>query len=97
VNAWFDRLREALVADLGDPGLDAPLRLEPADADALLELAREAAHGSGARQYAPLATYLAGRLVQARGAGPEERRALFAAVARAVAAAGAAGGGAAAG
>ncbi len=94
MNAWFDRLREALVSELGDSGLDAVLRLEPAEADALLDLARDAAHGSGARQYAPLATYLAGRLVQSRGADGEERRALFAALARAVATAGAAGGGA---
>lgn len=53
MNQWFDRYLKALGA------ADAVLRKE--EARLVLELAAEAAHASGARQYAPLATYLAGR------------------------------------
>lgn len=68
VNAWFDRLREAAQAELGeDPSVGEALTLRPSEARDLLELAREVAHGSGARQFAPLATYLAGRLSATRG------------------------------
>jgi hypothetical protein len=57
----------------------------------LLELARDVAHGSGARQYAPLTTYLAGRLAQQRGGDAADVVGLVAALARAAQAAGAAG------
>ncbi|MFZ0168945.1 MAG: DUF6457 domain-containing protein [Candidatus Dormiibacterota bacterium] len=53
MNEWFDRYLKGLGA------ADAILR--PEEAKLVLELAAEAAHVSGARQYAPLATYLAGR------------------------------------
>ncbi|MHB8393337.1 MAG: DUF6457 domain-containing protein [Candidatus Dormibacteria bacterium] len=53
MNAWFDRYLKSLGA--GDT------RLRPEEAKLVLELAGEAAHTSGARQYAPLAAYLAGR------------------------------------
>src|SRR5262249_4618290 len=95
MNAWFDRLRTSVVAERGpdDAAVADALALTGADAQALLDLARDAAHGSGARQYAPLATYLAGRLIQQSGqaADPEARARLIEAVARAVRAAGAAG------
>jgi hypothetical protein len=90
MNAWFDRVRDGVLAELGDdPALRAALTLDGADAKALLDLARDAAHGSGARHFAPLVTFLAGRLVEQRGGSqPSE---LIAAVARGVQAAGAAG------
>ncbi len=53
MNAWFDRYLKSLGAG------DTVLR--PEEAKLVLELASEAAHASGARQFAPLATYLAGR------------------------------------
>ena len=53
MNEWFDRYLKALGA------ADAVLRRE--EAQLVLELAAESAHTSGARQYAPLAAYLAGR------------------------------------
>jgi len=53
VNEWFDRYLKGLGA------ADSVLRRE--EAKLVLELAAEAAHVSGARQYAPLAAYLAGR------------------------------------
>jgi len=57
VNAWFDRFVEALdgSAQLGAP----PLTRE--EAALVLELAAQAARAAGARQFAPLAAYLAGR------------------------------------
>jgi hypothetical protein len=53
VNEWFDRYLKGLGA------ADAVLRRE--EAKLVLDLAAESAHVSGARQYAPLAAYLAGR------------------------------------
>jgi hypothetical protein len=93
VNAWFERLRAAVAAEIGE-GSEAALDLTREDAQALLDLARDAAHGSGARQYAPLATYLAGRLIEARSVGNDQaaRTLLIAALARAAEAAGPAGG-----
>jgi hypothetical protein len=94
MNAWFDRLRAGVVAEVGDdPVLAAVLSLAPDDARLLLDLARDVAHGSGARQYAPLATYLAGRLIEHSGAGLDAtaRARLIEAVARAARAAGPAG------
>ena len=94
MNAWFERLRAAVLADLGEgAGRAAALSLTPEDARLLLDLARDAAHGSGARQYAPLATFLAGRLIEAEGAGADQaaRAALIARLVRAVEAAGPAG------
>lgn len=90
MNAWFDRLLEAVHKELGDAGA---LDLTRDDARLLLDLARDVAHGSGARQYAPLATYLAGLLVAQSGAqsDPVARERLFAALSRAAATAGPAG------
>lgn len=53
MNAWFDRYLKALGA--GDQVLHAD------EAQQVLRLAGDAAHASGARQFAPLAAYLAGR------------------------------------
>ncbi len=53
MNEWFDRYLKGLGAT------DGALRRE--EAKLVLDLAAEVAHVSGARQYAPLATYLAGR------------------------------------
>jgi hypothetical protein len=53
VNAWFDRYLKALGAG------DTVLR--PEEAKLVLDLASEAAHTSGQRQFAPIAAYLAGR------------------------------------
>jgi hypothetical protein len=90
MNAWFERVRDGVLAELGDePALRAALTLDADQAKALLDLARDAAHGSGARHFAPLATFLAGRLVEQQGGrDPKE---LVAAVARAVQASGIAG------
>ena len=89
MNAWFDRVREAAIAELGDEALAGPLTLTAEEAKTLLDLARDAAHGSGARQFAPLLTYLAGRLVQTQGSAERDR--IFAVLSRAVAQAGPAG------
>jgi hypothetical protein len=84
-------LREAARAELGDdPAVAEVLQLSPEDAEALLALARDVAHGSGARQYAPLATFLAGRLAQRRGGAAEVGR-VVAALTRAAQTAGPAG------
>lgn len=53
MNSWFDRYLKELGA--GDVVLPAE------EADLVLKLAGETAHTSGARQFAPLAAYLAGR------------------------------------
>ena len=53
MNSWFDRYLKALGA--GDSVLHSD------EAQLVLKLAGESAHTSGARQYAPLAAYLAGR------------------------------------
>lgn len=56
---WLDRFADAL----GVPPLD------PDDVDALLDLAREVAHGTE-RKNAPLAAFLAGRWSAFGGGGP---------------------------
>lgn len=91
MNAWFDRLRESLAQELGRSADEVSLTSE--EARALLDLARDVAHGSGARQYAPLVTYLAGRLTQAQAgtAPPADRIALVEALMRAARSAGPAG------
>ena len=68
MNPWFDRLLAAAQEEqLGGLTRD--------EAALILELAGAAAHTAGARQFAPLATYLAGRA--AASAGPEERTAVL--------------------
>lgn len=63
MNPWFDRVIEAAGLELD--GLTAE------EAARLLDLAGAAARSAGARQFAPLVTYLAGR---AAAAGPAAER-----------------------
>jgi hypothetical protein len=59
MDEWLTHARDALAAATGaEPG---ELDLSDADADTLLDLARIAAHTSGARTNAPLLCYLVGR------------------------------------
>ena len=65
MDEWLTQARDALAAVSGaEP---AELELSDADADTLLDLARIAAHTSGARTNAPLLCYLVGRAQGARG------------------------------
>jgi hypothetical protein len=66
VNDWLEQARADLAAAVGDD--PAALPLSRADIDEILELARVAAHDSGARPNAPVVTYLAGIV---RGRHPE--------------------------
>jgi Domain of unknown function (DUF6457) len=63
MNPWLDRFAEGV-------GL-APGALSRDEAALVLDLAGVTARGAGARQFAPLAAYLAGR---AAGAGDEAER-----------------------
>ena len=64
MDEWLTHARDALAAATGaEP---AELDLSDADADTLLDLARIAAHTSGARTNAPLLCYLVGRAQGAR-------------------------------
>jgi hypothetical protein len=63
LNAWLDRFAAGL-----DPSPDGLTRDEAA---LVLDLAGATARGAGARQFAPLAAYLAGR---AAATGEVERR-----------------------
>jgi hypothetical protein len=64
MDEWLTQARDALAAATGaEP---AQLDLSDADADTLLDLARIAAHTSGARTNAPLLCYLVGRAQGAR-------------------------------
>lgn len=78
MNAWFDRFLTELAAE----GID----IDGAEVAAVLDLAGAAARGAGARQFAPVATWLAGRL--AADTPPEARRELLARAAQAATAAG---------
>jgi hypothetical protein len=94
LNTWFDRFRDSLMTELhsNDPTASQIATLSPDEARALLDLTRDVAQSSGARQYAPMVAYLAGRLAQSRIAAGETNPAeLIAAVARAAQAAGPAG------
>jgi hypothetical protein len=81
VNPWLDRFAAGL-ADADPPEIDRD------EAALILELAGAAARSSGARQFAPLATWLAGRV--AAGADRESRLALLRRACGAATAAGAA-------
>ena len=59
MDSWLDRFADALQVP----------RLEPAEADSLLDLARVVAHGTE-RKNAPLAAFLAGRWVATGAGGP---------------------------
>jgi hypothetical protein len=54
---WLEQAQRRLEAW---PNADGSLDLTPADVEALLELARIAAHASGERTNAPLVAYLVG-------------------------------------
>jgi len=54
--SWLESARAALAREAGLEGLE----LSKSDAEALLELARLAAHQSGDRRNAPLVCYLVG-------------------------------------
>lgn len=55
---WIDNASATLAAAVGDD--PARYTLAQAEIDAVLDLARHAAHASGARSNAPLLCYLAG-------------------------------------
>ena len=59
MDPWLDRLADVLQVP----------RLDPADVDAVLDLARVVAHGTE-RRNAPLAAYLVGRWVDANDETP---------------------------
>jgi len=65
VDAWLTRARDALAAETNaEP---SHLDLSDTDTGIVLELARIAAHESGARTNAPLLCYLVGRAQGDRG------------------------------
>jgi hypothetical protein len=66
---WLKQRADALAAASGIDG--AALDLSDADAHTLLELAKTAAHESGARTNAPLLCYLVG-VARAGGLGVDE-------------------------
>jgi Domain of unknown function (DUF6457) len=59
VDAWLSEARDALAEAAGVP--PGELELDDEQANALLDLARIAAHDSGERTNAPLLCYLVGR------------------------------------
>jgi hypothetical protein len=59
MDAWLTDARDAVAAASGMPASE--LELSDEDAATLLDLARIAAHDSGARTNAPLLCYLVGR------------------------------------
>jgi hypothetical protein len=67
MNDWLAKARADLAQAVGD--IEAAYDLSQEDIDELLELARVAAHDSGERPTAPIATYLLGL---ARGRHPEQ-------------------------
>ena len=71
VDDWLTRVADALAADSGVTR--ESLELDAATEATLLDLARIAAHASGARTNAPLLTYLVGRT----GLDPERARELL--------------------
>jgi hypothetical protein len=81
MNPWLDRFAHGL-GDGDIPGIDRD------EAQLILELAGAAARSSGARQFAPLASWLAGRV--AAGADRETRLAVLRRACEAATAAGAA-------
>lgn len=69
MNEWLAERTDALAAATGVPR--ESLELDESDVETLLDLARIAAHDSGARTSAPLLCYLLG-LARARGATLDE-------------------------
>lgn len=75
MNTWFERLNTGLEAELAAHGSFAEVTtITPGEIEDLLQLAGDAARTSGARQYAPIATYIAGRLVEQLDGSDEARR-----------------------
>lgn len=66
MGSWIEEYGAALQERLGRSGPE--LQPDAGDADALLVLAGTVAHKTGERTNAPLATFLAGRFVEARAA-----------------------------
>lgn len=81
MNPWLDRFAAGLTD--GDP-----VAIDRDEAKLILDLAGAAARSSGARQFAPLATWLAGRV--AAEADPRTRLAILRRACEAATAAGAA-------
>ena len=75
---WLEAAQRRLEAEIETSG---DLSLSPADIEALLELAREAAHTSGDRTNAPLVAYLVG-LTHGRSAQVELRQLVATALGR---------------
>ena len=75
---WVEAAQHRLEAEIETSG---DLSLSPADIEALLELAREAAHGSGDRTNAPLVAYLVG-LTRGRSAQTDLRHLIATALGR---------------
>lgn len=70
MHTWLEEARDRIAAATGeDPGA---LELGRGESDALLELARIAAHESGERTNAPLVCYLAGLAAGRSGTDPED-------------------------
>lgn len=65
MDAWLSSARDALTERTG--ASESALELDAQTSEAILELARIAAHESGDRRNAPLVCYLAG-LARAQGA-----------------------------
>jgi hypothetical protein len=70
VHTWLEEARDRIAAATGEDS--AALELGRGESDALLELARIAAHESGERTNAPLVCYLAGLAAGRSGTDPED-------------------------
>lgn len=70
MHEWLEQARDRIAEEIGEPA--SGLELTQAEIDALLELARVAAHESGERTNAPLVCYLAGVAVGRRGAALDD-------------------------
>jgi hypothetical protein len=70
MDEWLEQARDRIAGATGEE--PASLALDQAQIDAILELARVAAHESGERTNAPLVCYLAGLAAGRSGAEPED-------------------------
>lgn len=70
MHEWLEAARDRIAAATGEDAV--ALELSPDQADAVLELARIAAHESGERTNAPLVCYLAGLAAGRRGLAVED-------------------------
>lgn len=69
MDEWLDQARGRIAAEVSEDPSSFPL--DRARSDAILELARIAAHESGERTNAPLVCYLVGLAIGRSGAEPE--------------------------